>query len=128
MSIIGYQLYENYPIFIKHINENKNIGQSIIFTIPNKRRSLEPSHCVLYIPYHFDTAYISDVFVEKTLRRQGIASCLIKESIKYSKNYGINRIELDNMTGNSNILPYDLYEKLGFKYINYPFPEMYIDL
>ena len=110
-------------IFLKEI-KNQNVVTLIFTTIPD---NYENAICVLNI-YNDSTASISELWVKEDLRNKGIGTLLLKEAIRLAIFHKIKKIELDNMTGNGEKLPSTIYERVGFKYVEKPFPEMYLDL
>jgi GNAT superfamily N-acetyltransferase len=110
-------------IFLKKIKD-KNVVTLIFTTIPD---NYENSICVLNM-YNDSTASISELWVKEDLRNKGLGSLLLKEAIRLAVFHKIKKIELDNMTGNGEKLPSTIYERVGFKYVEKPFPEMYLDL
>ena len=60
-----------------------------------------------------DECHITNVAVHSKYRRMGIASCLIKETLKLCNGHGISYILLEVRT--NNIPAQKLYESFGFK-------------
>lgn len=58
---------------------------------------------------------ISELFVKKDFRRQGIAGELIDKAVKWCRNRGLEAVELSVDTGNSSAR--ELYEGKGFREI-----------
>lgn len=122
-SLIGNQIYENSNIFLKEIKDDLG-GVNLIFTIPNRNRRLEPARCEMYIGPRSCNAIIPDLWVPEEMRNQRVATKLLTTAISFARSKGVSKIELDNITGNRNSRPSTLYERLGFIYLQYPFPEM----
>jgi GNAT superfamily N-acetyltransferase len=108
-------------IFLKEIKDQNVLTlilTLILTTIPD---NYENAICVLNI-YDDSTASISELWVREDLRNKGIGSLLLKEAIRLAIFHKIKKIELDNMIQST------VYERVGFKYVEKPFPEMYLDL
>ena len=58
----------------------------------------------------YSDAYIQDIFVDETYRKQGIASEIVKSLTQYCQSRKVNWIALIAAPGSVN-----LYENLGFK-------------
>ena len=71
-----------------------------------------------------DSATIIFLKTNRRYRNKGLATNLLKESIKIIKKLKIKKIELDDMSRNARTKN-NIYIKNGFKYINpHPEPEM----
>ena len=110
----------------KNITENK-----IILYYSNKELEVDKyfysiSHIhIVYNSYEGDnSATIIFLKTNRRYRNKGLATKLLKESIKILKELKIKKIELDDMSDNARTKN-NIYKKFGFKYINpYPEPEM----
>jgi len=58
-------------------------------------------------------AWIEDVVVDKNIRGQGIGAKLIEYAINFSKNIGIEKLDLTSRP--SRVAANELYKKLGFE-------------
>jgi ribosomal protein S18 acetylase RimI-like enzyme len=62
---------------------------------------------------HKEIGWISDVYVKKEFRNQGVAKVLIEQSLVEFKHLGYDDVRLNVFTFNEKAIR--LYEKLGFK-------------
>lgn len=99
------------------LHENLELQRSIIFIAyddfakPVGFTQLYPRVSSLsMLPY----IYISDLFVDPSLRKQGIAKKLMQKVTEYSTAIGANGIELE--TAHTNTTAQALYESLGYTY------------
>lgn len=65
---------------------------------------------------HKEIGWISDVYVKKEFRNQGVARVLIEQSLVEFKHLGYDDVRLNVFTFNEKAIR--LYEKLGFKDVN----------
>lgn len=65
---------------------------------------------------HKDIGWISDVYVKKEFRNQGVAKVLIQQSLAEFKLLGYDDVRLNVFSFNEKAI--SLYEKLGFKDVN----------
>lgn len=63
------------------------------------------------------SAYISDIYVVESFRRQGVATALYREAVRRSKKLGAKRLELMVWPFNKSALAF--YEGLGFTVRSY---------
>ena len=67
------------------------------------------------IKYNFDTLEIMNIVTKKTQRRKGIGLVLLNNLIKLSKDYCVDKIELE--VNEKNLPAINLYKKIGFKQV-----------
>ncbi|MBU5575337.1 MAG: GNAT family N-acetyltransferase [Nitrososphaerota archaeon] len=89
---------EYYKISV--VKDKKEIGRCFIFLIRNELHKN---------PY----ALLEDVFVDESMRGQGIGTELVKKAIELAKNLGCYKIIATSRETRENV--HKLYEKLGFK-------------
>lgn len=65
---------------------------------------------------HKEIGWISDVYVKKEFRNQGVARVLLEQSLVEFKHLGYEDVRLNVFTFNEKAIR--LYEKLGFKDVN----------
>ena len=65
---------------------------------------------------HKEIGWISDVYVKKEFRNQGVARVLLEQSLVEFKHLGYDDVRLNVFTFNEKAIR--LYEKLGFKDVN----------
>ena len=65
------------------------------------------------IIYNFDYVEIMNIVTKKSMRRQGIASSMLKKLILMAEEYGTNRICLEVNEKNKSAI--ELYKKNGFQ-------------
>lgn len=65
---------------------------------------------------HKEIGWISDVYVKKEFRNQGVARVLMEQSLEEFKHLGYDDVRLNVFTFNEKAIR--LYEKLGFKDVN----------
>lgn len=65
---------------------------------------------------HKEIGWISDVYVKKEFRNQGVAKVLMEQSLVEFKHLGFDDVRLNVFTFNEKAIR--LYEKVGFKDVN----------
>ncbi len=75
---------------------------------------VDAESAVGYIGMHhiLDEGAVTNIVIHPAYRRQGIASCLLQEVIRYAEEHAISRITLEVRPSNAAAIA--LYEKFGF--------------
>lgn len=104
------KLKKEFDEFIK----NKNF---ITFIVDVEDKVVAYSNCKIHKSVWSNGGYVDDIFVLKNYRKNGIATELIKEFIRYLKYKRLNQISLN--VNQKNIDAIKLYKKLGFELVQY---------
>ncbi len=94
----------NFVSFIAETKDGKIAGSGCILIKEDQPR---PEKLVLKVPY------LLSMFTEPEYRSQGVASLIIKESIRWARENGYDRMDLHGSP-----MGKSLYEKFGFRQTN----------
>ncbi len=112
-----------YDFFGKNLNENNFL--ILVATKDNRIIGYQISQILEHLPVLKKRRYclINDIAISEGFRGKGIGTKMFKQARDWAIRKGVDRIELQVASGNSNAIRF--YEKLGMKPYSY---HMYLDL
>ncbi len=100
MEIKKTSVYEGYALKFTAEDQGKTVGRAYLYILKNDLHE-EPF------------AFLEDVFVEETYRKQGFGSQLIQKAIEEAREQGCYKIICTSRQSNEKV--HGFYERLGFK-------------
>ncbi|WP_051929465.1 GNAT family N-acetyltransferase [Flavobacterium sp. 83] len=107
--------YEKHKAYLKERLENNEAIIFLAFDKNNKEKAI--GFTLIYVTFSSlalnKILILNDLFVDSTIRKQGIGEQLILETVALAKELGSDLIRL--RTAKNNITAQGLYHKMGFK-------------